>query len=99
MRPRRSLDDGRPAFRGRGLCDRDYVRAQVASTLDDWPRHNQPLDAVLAEWELLRQAGVGIRDAAPRLGMTHGALDRALHRATARGDSRGRHACRGRIPA
>lgn len=54
---------------------------------------------LLHEWEFIQEHDVVL--AAPRLGMTVDALDRALHRALNDGDPRGRHKCtrhRARLP-
>jgi hypothetical protein len=46
-------------------------------------------DAMLDDWALLRESGVSVREAAPRIGVTHAALEKCLERALNRGDSRG----------
>ena len=72
----------------RGLCNKCYKRAYRAGTLDDVATR-RPLAEVLDEWVLLRDDGISVRDAAPRLGMTFPALDQHLVRARRRGDPRG----------
>jgi hypothetical protein len=77
-------------YTGRGLCGPCYQRAWHAGRLTDYPRANWTRDELLDEWELLRACGVGVTEAAPRLGMTVGALARALERARKDGDPRAR---------
>jgi hypothetical protein len=76
---------------GRGLCVNCYGTELNAGRLDQWPRMNRPGTELLEDWELLRDAGVPLGQAAKRMDISLAALDRALHRATRNGDERGRH--------
>jgi hypothetical protein len=76
----------------RGLCVACYVRVRTAGCLDDYPRATWTRDELLDEWEFLRSTGVGVVEAAPRLGMTVDALAQALERARKDGDPRARFA-------
>lgn len=86
-------------LRGRGLCPACYSRHKRRGTLADFPRVNWAADELLNEWVLLRDDRCSVTDAAARLGVTFAALDRALCRAVARGDSRGRRTVFGRAVA
>jgi hypothetical protein len=74
----------------RGLCHACYLRVRNAGRLDDYPRATWTRDELLDEWKFLRSTGVGVVEAAPRLGMTVDALTRALARARKDGDPRAR---------
>ena len=76
---------------GRGLCVNCYETERSRQRLDQWPLLNRPGSELLEDWELLRDAGVSIEQAAKRIGVTVVTLDRALHRAIRNGDERGRH--------
>jgi hypothetical protein len=79
-------------YSGRGLCTTCYEAERRNGDLDRWPRVNWRTDDLLDEWVLLRSDGVvDIIEAAQRIGVSPHALDRALHRAIAAGDDRGRH--------
>jgi hypothetical protein len=65
----------------RGLCWRCYSRAEHNDTLADFPRQRRTRDEVVAEWELLRSAGVTRAQAAARIGIKPESLYRALLRA------------------
>lgn len=75
--------------KGRGLCPTCYDRARRTDTLLDFERTTVPLDMVLEEWERMDHEGRSRQDVcrqlAPRLGMTWWALEKALDRASVRG--------------
>lgn len=73
---------------GRNLCHRCYVRAATNDTLADYPRINRPADEVLDDWVPLRLRGCTIGQAAEKMGMTYGALERVLILARRAGDPR-----------
>lgn len=73
---------------GRGLCRRCWNRHNFNHTLDQFPRSTWQRDELLEEWVFLRDTGCDVEAAAERVGMTRAALERALHRAKARGDER-----------
>lgn len=82
----------------RGLCHTCYRQVRELDALDAFPllkpgkpvgAIREPTDAMLKEWASLRDDGISTRVAAPRLGMTWQALERALYRAQKRGDPRG----------
>lgn len=73
---------------GRGLCCACYRRAQREGTLDDYERTFRPREEMLEDWELLRSDGYTVANAAPRMGMTCAALEKALRRAERDGDPR-----------
>jgi hypothetical protein len=72
----------------REWCHACYLRVRNAGRLDDHPRATWTRDELLDEWKFLRSTGVGVVEAAPRLGMTVDALTRALARARKDGDPR-----------
>ena len=94
MRPPSWPPDGRTVgHRGRGLCRGCHARRRRDGTLADAPRATMSADEVLEEWVMLRGEGHTVAQAAERLGMTYGALEKALDRARKRGDERAkRHA-------
>lgn len=65
---------------GRGLCWRDYNRAERNDTLANFPRKRTRAE-VVAEWELLRSAGATRTQAAEQIGIKPESLYRALLRA------------------
>lgn len=77
---------------GRGLCTACYRRLLDHGRLHEHERRSMPRDMLLDDWVLLRDQGVRPVDAADRLGVSWDALDRALCRALAAGDPRGRRA-------
>jgi hypothetical protein len=71
---------------GRGLCWRCYRRSRDDGTLIDYAPRSRRNDDVIEEWLELNMLGVReIREAAPRMGMTIKALDKALYRARKNG--------------
>jgi hypothetical protein len=73
----------------RGLCSPCYYRAQEADTLDDLEPRLRRNEDVVEEYDFLRSEGVwDLHVIAERMGMTYKALERALHRARQRGDTR-----------
>ena len=74
---------------GRGLCNPCYKTLHRDGGLEDYPRMFHAADEVLDDWVFLRDQGYTIRNAAPRMGMTFAALEKALERAKKRGDQRG----------
>lgn len=90
MHPKHHRARGVPRHVGRGLCRTCYKAAQVSGSLVDFERLTFSADELLDEWVLLRGEGYTVRQAAPRIGVSFAALDRALYRAVARGDDRGR---------
>jgi hypothetical protein len=82
-------------YRGRGLCDPCYHRAQYHGTLIDFERRTVARDELLDDWALLRSEGYTAVQAAPRLGMTPAALLKALDRARRDGDPRARFSYHG----
>lgn len=83
-------------YKARGLCNACFCAEHKAGTLDDWETDLCPAHLVLDDWAILRDQGHTVRDAAPRLGMTAAALDKALERAKRRGDPRGHRRPQGR---
>ena len=81
---------------GRQLCETcyqsDYKRGELR---DRWPRKTYSRDELMAEWEAL-SIDHTVEQAAPRLGTTWVALDRAIHRARKAGDPRARRPAWGR---
>jgi hypothetical protein len=75
----------------RNLCGTCYTYVRYHDQLGDWPRLIWRRDDLLDEWVWLRDVGVDVIEAAQRIGVSPHALDRALHRAVAAGDDRGRH--------
>jgi hypothetical protein len=73
------------------MCAACYSAAKYAGANPPAERTVYRRDELLAEWDMLRRQGYDVRNAATRLGITPGALDRALVRAKAAGDER---ACR-----
>lgn len=74
---------------GRGLCTQCYKAAEANDTLADYEVRVRSRDEVIEEYLGLRLVGVRrIADAAPRIGMTPKALERALQRARKAGDER-----------
>lgn len=70
----------------RGLCNRCVRLSRVDGTLLDYPARTRRNDDVIQEWRELRLQGVrDIRIAAPRMGMSVEALDKALWRARKNG--------------
>lgn len=91
--PQKRAHEGHPRHAGRGLCTACHARHKAHGTLIDFERKSWSREELLNEWVLLRDEGIRMRDAAPRIGVSYDALDRALCRALARGDDRGmRHA-------
>lgn len=88
---RPDLRDGRKPHGGRGLCKTCYTIENEAGRLDRWSRVNRRREDLIIEWDLLRSAGVGLVEAARRIGVKPATLDRALHRGLATGDDRARH--------
>ena len=90
--PGRCLSCGRDArVAARSLCERCYRVVSRSGHLDEWPTQAQRTSALLDDWQWLATTGETVTSAAHRLGMSPAALDRALHRALARGDRRGTH--------
>lgn len=89
-------DCARPGQLVRGLCSTCYDGHRLSNTLACYPRRNWPADELLDEWVRLRDDGSSVTDAAARLGVSFEALRRAMYRAAARGDHRGRRAPFGR---
>jgi hypothetical protein len=80
--------DGWRRHRARGLCHVCHADAEADGTLDAEPYMTLRRDTLLDEWEAMRLAGVGRREAAARLGMTTSAFNRRLRDAAAAGDPR-----------
>lgn len=76
---------GRPVHDGRGLCGTCRGRHRVRGSLIDFERPSRSIEEVVEEWTMLRDQGHNRRQAAPRMGMTHHALEQALRRAVKRG--------------
>jgi hypothetical protein len=70
------------------MCGACYRRAWLDGTLIDHPTAVRPADLLLEDYVQLRREGYTVRQIADRLGMTFAAVDRALHRARRRGDTR-----------
>lgn len=75
----------------RGLCGRCYFAARRDGRVDDYSRANRDRREVIAELAHIGDRGDMPRDRyiavmAPRLGMTHHALEKALDRAQAAGE-------------
>lgn len=79
---------GYRALANRGLCSRCRRDLNGTDELYDYPARCRSRDEVLDEWDRLRLDGVGRAQAAQRMGMTFGALDRAIHRGRNVGDPR-----------
>lgn len=72
----------RPYFTKRGLCQHPcYDRRHRAGTHVDAPTTYRSRADVLDDWRVLSGEGCTRAQAAPRMGMTKTALDRALWRA------------------
>lgn len=76
---------------GRGLCHPCWTTAEARGELDEYPRSTWSREDLLEEWEFLQPelpADVShtrrIKLAANRLGMSHGALEKALLRSGVR---------------
>jgi len=72
---------------GRGLCTNHYWQAARAGTLDQYPGKIRPSTNVAEDWATislsqnkLESRAYRIREAAPRMGMTEHALEKALDR-------------------
>lgn len=83
-----ATDPGPRKSWARGLCARCYSRHQKRGTLDQFERLIRPRDYVLEDWLFLNEQGYNRAQAAERMGMTRGALDRAIARARRDGDPR-----------
>lgn len=75
-------------LKNNGLCGRCEARHRAGTTPGVRTPY-VPAECALDDWAMLRDQGYNWRDAAPRIGMTPGALDKALTRAKRRGDPRG----------
>lgn len=76
----------RKANRGtRGLCRPCWDDPEIRM---DAPTKFWRADDLLDTWDELRREGYDVRQAAERIGVTFGALDKALCRAKRRGDPR-----------
>lgn len=65
----------------RGLCTACHARCTQDGTLDDYPLTHRRRSDVIEDWEFLRDnLGLDRSAAAARLGMTRGALDKAIER-------------------
>jgi hypothetical protein len=73
----------------RGLCGACYRWVYGHGHLDRYPRRTRTRDELMTEWEPL-SVDHSIERAAPRLGVTEAALDRAITRARKAGDPRAR---------
>ncbi len=76
------------AHTGRRLCGRCYDRHHRHGTLADYPTRVRLRADLIADYLTLRADGLARTWIAHRLGMTRGALDRALQRAARAGDTR-----------
>lgn len=76
------------AHDGRGLCSTCYRYASRDETVERYERTFHTRDEVMDDWVVLQQQGYTRRQAAERLGMSHGAFLRAHERAAAAGDPR-----------
>lgn len=85
MTPEGVRVDGIRVHGCRRLCERCVTRSEKDDTLLDYPRITRTNAEVVADYELLRTARMGRREAAAQMGMTFDALDRALLRARAAG--------------
>jgi hypothetical protein len=88
---------------GRMLCVVHYSRWRVNGHTGIIPRDQRrkppprrsgpgsslPADILLEDWVLLRSEGLTWKQAAPRIGVSESAMEKALHRARQRGDDRG----------
>jgi hypothetical protein len=84
-------------YDARGLCQGCYARHRHSGELIDWERTTRDADTLLTDWEMLRDDGYTVRQAAERLQVTFAALDKALCRAKRRGDQRGHRRAFGRV--
>jgi len=82
------LERGFVRVGGRGLCKTCYSHAQRTGQFGDDVR-GRSAEEVLEDWEMLRDDGESLENAARRMGMTVKALDKALYRARKKGDPRG----------
>ena len=88
------LRGGRRVHRARMLCAPCYKVEHRAGNLEAWaPKTTRidsaELDSYLDDWEMMRDDGVGMREAAARLGLKVSTFDKILYRARKRGDPRG----------
>lgn len=83
--PRGSDVPGTRACAPRGLCWPCYRLVRRDGTLTDYPRRGRPRAELLAEYAELRDRGYGRQEIPRLLGMTEGAVERALQRARADG--------------
>lgn len=82
----------RPVHRARGLCSACYQAVKRAGRLEDYAPTGSAspvLDSHLDDWEIMRDDGVSLQQAAERLGIKVSTLDKALYRARQKGDERG----------
>jgi hypothetical protein len=68
--------------RRRGLCFNCYSRHRYHGTLEQFPpmRNYWARAELLSEWDHLRRSGVSMAEAAPRLGVTRKAIEKAIER-------------------
>lgn len=75
---------------GRGLCALCYQKENYHGRLEDYPRGTVSRDALLTEYEILRELGYTWRQCAIRLDMKYPTFERAMCRARKARDPRAR---------
>lgn len=83
MTTRRRRDEGECVHVSHGYCGRCESRLRDNGTLElkKTRAPSVPREVVLEEWSALHGAGLTLEQAAPRIGMSPGALKKALRRA------------------
>lgn len=64
----------------RGLCDSCYKRAKADGRLHEYPRRNRSYAETWEEYDFLAECGLSLSEIAASIGITKGALEKALSR-------------------
>jgi len=84
MRPGRTVDDGRPVHKSRGLCVRCYAWVRYNEDLLDYERKNEPFDWYFDDVRLMRAEGRSWESIGVELGKKPATVRRGWERYLAR---------------